>query len=312
MAMNFVSEFGRRATLAALVVVTAKAALVSCGPVDGETGSSAQERTPGTSSSSWTDPAEVNAALGASRALRINAHTNYVTYYEHGFPLSKWKIATARPGKETPKGIFVIHNKDVCPPWSLNGASAGPCAPDNPLGTKALWFYDNYTYGLHGVNAANLWSVTTQNPRDRDQSSGCVRNHPENIEWLFARVNVGTPVVSGSWASDPSVVDCSGNASLCSGESEPGPGGGGTLLPTTLPQWCSINVSENGGIANVRAASSTESTVVAELNRQSRVRVERQISGQFVNGSSDWYFVTFTLSGNKEGYIHSSLLDCTR
>lgn len=306
-----------------LLAVTAAAAvtLSSCGQPTSDDGARVQERLWGTTSTSWQDPARVAASLGAARAVRINARTNYLTYYENGTPLSKWKVATARPGKETPKGIFAVHAKDVCPPWSLGGVSAAPCAPNNPLGKKALWFESGYTYGMHGVNEAGLWSVTADNPRDRDQSAGCVRNHPENIDWLFERVSVGTPVVVGLWDTDPAVVDCSGHAALCGGVPPSDGDGddngedntGDSLLPTTLPQWCSVNVSaEPGSYANVRASSSTSSAVVATLDRQSRIRVESEAKGQVVGGSDDWYYVTFTLGGDKAGYIHSSLIDCTR
>lgn len=294
-----------------LALLASTLALAACGSPLQDAGNDLNERAPGTSSTSWQNQTLVNNSLGASRAVRINARTNYLTYYENGVPKSKWKVATARPGKETPKGIFAIHAKDVCPPWSLNGISAAGCADNNPLGKKALWFFEGGIYGMHGVDLGHLSSVTAANPRDRDQSSGCVRNHPENIEWLFNHVNVGTPVVVGLWDSDPAVVDCSGNAAACSGNG-PGVGGGGSLLPNALPAWCAINVSEGAGRGNVRSQANTTSTVVSELKRDSKVKVVRKEAGQSVAGSADWYFVEFTLGGPKTGYLHSSLLDCTR
>lgn len=187
---------------------------MACGQ-DPEAANEALERTPGTSATSWQDPSEVSAALGKAGAVRVNVRTNYSTFYRMGRPVAKWKIASARPGKETPTGIFAIHAKDVCPPWTKNGVTIPGCAPDNPLGRKALWFHSSFIYGMHGVDAGNIGSVTASNPRDRDRSSGCVRNHPSNIEWLYQRVEVGTPVVVGRWDTDPNVKDCSGNASLC-------------------------------------------------------------------------------------------------
>jgi hypothetical protein len=292
-------------TLAMGVTAAALFSLMGCGSdnaqIPGE--NSVQERRPGTTTGSWQDSAQVSSALGADKAVRINARTNYITYYENGVAKSKWKIATGRPGYESPKGIFAIHIKDVCPPWSRNGASAGPCAPDNPLGKKALWFHQGYTYGMHGVDWGHITSVTASNPRDRDQSSGCVRNHPENIEWLFARVSVGTPVVSGAWDTDPQVVDCSGNAARCSG----GPDGPGS--PTNLPTWCAVQVREVGGFANVRSAANTSSEVIDVLDGNSKVRIVRKLTGESVGGSSDWYAIEYTLGGPKSGFIHSSLID---
>jgi lipoprotein-anchoring transpeptidase ErfK/SrfK len=192
--------------------------LVACGTQSSSQDSETQARKQGTDSNSWQNEALVTRTLGASRAIRINARTNMITYFENGTPKSKWKVATARAGKATPKGIFSIHQKEVCPPWNNGqGKSAAACAANNPLGKKALWFQEGRIYGLHGVDAGHLSSVTDPNPRKRDQSSGCVRNHPSNIEWLFERAQVGTPVVVGLWDTDPAVVDCSGNSSKCVG-----------------------------------------------------------------------------------------------
>lgn len=283
---------------------------VACGSPTLENGSEVNERISGTGSESWQDTAIVNKTLNAPNAVRVNLETNFVTYYENGTPMAKWMVATARQGKETPKGIFAIHWKDVCPSWSLNGRSAAGCAENNPLGKKALWFFEGGVYGLHGVDLANIKSVTSRNTQDRYRSSGCIRNHPENIDWLFDKVSEGTPVVVGSWNTDPNVVDCSGNAAACS-KSTPASGGGDSLLPLSTPQWCAINVSEDG-LANVRSQPSTSGEIVSSLDRQSRVQVIQKISGQAVNGSTDWYSVKYTLGGPKSGFIHSSLLDCTR
>lgn len=252
--------------------------------------------------------------LNESKAVRINSRTNYMTYYENGTPQAKWKIATARPGKQTPRGIFRVHEKDICPPWNDgNGNSAGPCADNNPLGKKALWFYQGYIYGMHGVDNAHIDSVTTPNPRDRDKSSGCVRNHPSNIEWLFKQAYVGMPVIVGLWNNDPAVTDCSGRGYLCgsNGGSEEDEPNESDLLPKHLPTWCAMNVSPQGR-ANIRSQSNTSSRIIDSLRRDSKVKVTQKVSGEYIAGSTDWYKVFYTLGGEKNGYIHSSLLDCTR
>lgn len=291
-----------------IILAVSLAAAAACGPIEE---ADVSERIANTGDTSWQDTTLVNRYLGESQAVRINARTNYITYYENGRPISKWKVATARPGKATPKGLFRVHTKDVCPPWDNGeGLSAAGCASNNPLGNKALWFHDGFWYGMHGVDQAHISSVTAADPRERDKSSGCVRNHPSNIEWLFAKAQVGMAVVSGLWDTDPAVTDCSGNGAACGGTSSPG-GSVNTRLPRSLPAWCAMNVSE-GGHARVRAEANTTSSIVAELKRDAKVRVERKVSGQTVSGSTDWYYVTFTLGGAKEGYLHSSLLDCSR
>lgn len=83
-------------------------------------------------------------------------------------------------------------------------------------------------------------------------------------------------------------------------------------LPSNLPTWCAINVSAEGGLGRVRTDPSTDSTIVQELPRDAKVRVEEKVMGENINNSTDWYFVTFTLGGPQEGYMHASLFDCTR
>ena len=301
----------RKALVSSLAIATV-GSLVSCGKVE-EADSEAQERLAGTDDSSWSNATLVDKTLAASRALRVNKRTNYVTYYENGTALSKWKIATGRAGKPTPSGIFAIHTKQVCPPWNNGkGLSAAACAANNPLGAKALWFYTGTIYGLHGVDLPNVSSVTDANARNRDKSSGCVRNHPQNIEWVFAKVSVGTPVVVGTWNTDPTVVDCSGDSSKCVSSGTPGQGGGGALLPSKLPAKCALNVSPGAGIANIRSASATSASVVGQLGRNDRIELTSTVVGASVNGSSNWYTVNFGASNSQSGFIHSSLVDCTR
>ena len=295
---------------------------VSCG-VEPPDGNEVLERTPGTSATSWQDKGLVDAALGKAQAVRINSRTNMITYYSSGKPVAKWKVATARPGKETPKGIFAIHFKDVCPSWSKDGVTIAGCASDNPLGKKALWFNEGFIYGMHGVNLGAIDSVTSPNPRDRDRSAGCVRNHPENIEWLFQRTAVGTPVVVGLWDSDPAVADCSGNAALCSralagaGSSATQPAVGGEpvvapnpnpTLPQTFPTSCEVNISA-AGVANLRTSASTSSAVAATLPSRAALTVTGEVAGENIAGSTRWFNVTATETGTK-GLLHSSLLDC--
>jgi lipoprotein-anchoring transpeptidase ErfK/SrfK len=65
-----------------------------------------------------------------------------------------------------------------------------PGGPDNPLGARALYIYqdgkDTY-YRIHGTN--NPSSI------GRAMSMGCIRMLNEHVEELYARVRVGTPVV---------------------------------------------------------------------------------------------------------------------
>jgi hypothetical protein len=129
--------------------------------------------------------------LKETYAVRVNIKTNMATFYENGKSIRTWKVATARnDGKSaTPTGTFRFQELTVCQPWisTRNNAKAGPCESINPTGKFALWF-SSREYGLHGVDSSHIDSVTGSTAESRRQSSGCVRNHPDNIEWLVKKV----------------------------------------------------------------------------------------------------------------------------
>ncbi len=123
--------------------------------------------------------------------LRVNLTTNMATFFENGKAIRSWKVASARnDGKSiTPSGRFRFHEMTTCVSWksTRNDAKTGPCTSDNPLGFRALWF-NSSNYGLHGVDSSHISSVTSSSADSRRQSSGCVRNHPEDIKWLTDKV----------------------------------------------------------------------------------------------------------------------------
>lgn len=136
---------------------------------------------------------DVSAALPV--LILINLSTNTLTYQEYGQPLRSWNVGTARPGKSTPTGWHSVEEKELCPPYF--GSRDHPtfvagCVEENPFGQKILWFI-GHSYGIHGTNQPWLIDDSTS-PDDRRISGGCVRNAPENIDWLYERVEVGTPI----------------------------------------------------------------------------------------------------------------------
>jgi hypothetical protein len=178
--------------------------------------------------------------------VRINITTNMATFYENGKAIRQWKVATARDDgrSATPEGKFRFHEMTTCTSWTStrNGASTGPCAGDNPLGYRGMWFHGS-SYGLHGVDDAHISSVIGSDAESRRQSSGCVRNHPSDIKWLtdkaaelygttpaelaknvssgrektFYPVSQGLALEVGRWPSDPAVDSSgdSGNEPIC-------------------------------------------------------------------------------------------------
>jgi L,D-transpeptidase ErfK/SrfK len=98
----------------------------------------------------------------------------------------------------TPVGVTRISRKAVDPAWyppdsiRKRRAEEGeilpavvPPGPDNPLGNRALYL-DLPGYLIHGTNRP--WGIGMR------VSNGCIRLYPEDIESLYARVPVGTPV----------------------------------------------------------------------------------------------------------------------
>lgn len=95
----------------------------------------------------------------------------------------------------TPKGATTVVRKQKEPSWYPTAntrrdrpelPAAVPPGPDNPLGDYALYL-GWPAYLIHGTNMP--YGV------GRRVSRGCIRMYPEDIEYLFGRVPVGTPVM---------------------------------------------------------------------------------------------------------------------
>jgi lipoprotein-anchoring transpeptidase ErfK/SrfK len=103
-----------------------------------------------------------------------------------------YSIAVGQQGLETPAGLYDIQDKQVDPTWHVPesdwaGDLAGktiPPGPDNPL--KARWMGFNGGAGIHGTaDVDSLGSAA---------SHGCIRMAVPDVEDLYDRVSVGTPV----------------------------------------------------------------------------------------------------------------------
>ena len=103
-------------------------------------------------------------------------------------------IGVGREGFKTPLGKTKVTRKKKGPAWypTKNARKEDPelpamvpAGPDNPLGEYALYL-GWPAYLIHGTNKP--WGI------GRRVSRGCIRMYPENIQWLYERVSVGTPV----------------------------------------------------------------------------------------------------------------------
>lgn len=125
----------------------------------------------------------------SSQLLIVNKHDNRLTFYEKGYLVRTFKVATGRVSSYTPEGDFRVNNLTPNMPYYKLNIPGGD--PRNPLGNR--WIGLNvpgtagYTYGLHGTNAE--WSIGSY------ASDGCVRMYNEEVRWLFTRVDIGARVL---------------------------------------------------------------------------------------------------------------------
>jgi len=102
-------------------------------------------------------------------------------------------VATGSPEYPTPLGNYSIATKQYNPWWIpppnsdwAKDKKPIPPGPGNPLGTR--WMGTTAPLvGIHGTpDAASI---------GYSASHGCIRMRVPEAEWLFSRVNVGTPVL---------------------------------------------------------------------------------------------------------------------
>ncbi|SFL34184.1 L,D-transpeptidase catalytic domain [Paenibacillus sp. 1_12] len=121
--------------------------------------------------------------------IEINKKSNLLTVYVNGRANYRFSVATGRSNDLTPEGEFHIVTK-IVKPWYMRKQIPGG-HPRNPLGSRWLGINvpgtGGYTYGIHGTNRP--YSIGSH------ASSGCVRMHNKDIEWLYRHIPLGTKVI---------------------------------------------------------------------------------------------------------------------
>ena len=117
-----------------------------------------------------------------SRRLYLYRNTSFVR---------RFAIAVGMPAYPTPLGRFQVVTRERHPTWDppnspwAAGLGPVPPGPENPLGTR--WIGTSAPgIGIHGT--PQPWTVGTA------ASHGCIRMYMREVEWLFERVRIGTPV----------------------------------------------------------------------------------------------------------------------
>ena len=131
-------------------------------------------------------------------------YPTYLTLDRASYTLRLWEdlklaetytVAVGQEGLETPEGLYAIQEKEENPTWNVPesdwaGSLAGqsiPPGPSNPI--KARWMGIYEGAGIHGTE--ETYSLGTA------ASHGCVRMSIPDVEELYDRVEVGTPIYIG-------------------------------------------------------------------------------------------------------------------
>jgi L,D-transpeptidase catalytic domain/Putative peptidoglycan binding domain len=131
-------------------------------------------------------------------------YPSYLTLDRSSFTLRLWEhlklaktytVAVGQEGLETPEGLYAIQEKEENPSWHVpDSAWAGdlagqviPPGPEDPI--KARWMGIFEGAGIHGTE--ETWSL------GQAASHGCVRMSIPDVEELYDRVEVGTPIYIG-------------------------------------------------------------------------------------------------------------------
>ena len=131
---------------------------------------------------------------GPRKGIVINTADLRLYYYDAEDGYFSYPLGVGRDGFLTPTGSTKIVRKKEHPSWYLTPSEIRdhpelprvvPPGEDNPLGDYAMYLgWPGYL--IHGTNTP--WGI------GRRTSRGCIRMYPEDIEWLFNKVPIGTPV----------------------------------------------------------------------------------------------------------------------
>jgi L,D-transpeptidase-like protein/putative peptidoglycan binding protein len=127
--------------------------------------------------------------------LVVSRETFTLRLYKRLKLVKTYPIAVGQAGLDTPAGLYDINDKQVNPSWHVPlsawaGDLAGrviPPGPDDPIKSRWMGFYDGA--GIHGTDED--WSI------GHAASHGCIRMHIWDVEDLYPRVPLHTPIYVG-------------------------------------------------------------------------------------------------------------------
>lgn len=124
------------------------------------------------------------AAQQVQRTILVSIPDRKLAVIENGEVLKTYSVAVGAAESPSPTGEFTITNRLENPTYYRPGVVIEP-GPQNPLGTR--WIGLNQKgYGIHGTNMPKSIGKAA--------SHGCIRMGREDLEELFAMVQVGDVV----------------------------------------------------------------------------------------------------------------------
>lgn len=129
-------------------------------------------------------------------AIVVDRRSFRLHLYKRMKLVKSYEIGVGMIGRETPAGLYHIQDKAIDPAWTepdsdwVPKADRGKVVPggtaQNPLKARWLGIYNGA--GIHGVDPSEYGSI------GHAASHGCVRMRIADVEDLYPRVPVGTPI----------------------------------------------------------------------------------------------------------------------
>lgn len=127
--------------------------------------------------------------------ILVSRETFTLRLYKQLKLVKRYRIAVGMQGLETPAGEYTINDKQIDPSWHVPlsawaGDLAGriiPPGPADPIKARWMGFFDGA--GIHGTD--ETWSIGSA------ASHGCIRMSIPDVEDLYPRVPLGTPIYVG-------------------------------------------------------------------------------------------------------------------
>jgi lipoprotein-anchoring transpeptidase ErfK/SrfK len=135
-------------------------------------------------------PFAPSPSVSTDLRIEINLTRRRLTLFQGKQTLKVYPVAVGKSGWETPLGQFQVRQMYENPPWRnpFTGEVIPGGSGDNPLGRRWIGFWTN------GKNWVGMHGTPKPGTVGQAASHGCIRMFNRDIEELFTKVAIGTPV----------------------------------------------------------------------------------------------------------------------